>query len=274
MIPQELHTQGLSTHHAIYNVQSDRLTVRGKIVDEIFELATSTSIAMPSFRRGYNPRLDVNETDGRRTGVLELVKTAQAWVRLSRKIHVYPTDSTPLDAFQQTILHNSPITHEVEPQVREISLRMWMDIITANFADSRTTLQELHDSLRGLPEYDATVSDYSRVFEQAPDVESWPEELQIRLILRLYTPGVASVQHDIFLNTYHKTFLISRDGYMGICPRWARVGDLIVLISGLTAPFIVRKEEENYTLVGPAYVHGVMQGERWSTEGLEDITFV
>lgn len=151
---------------------------------------------------------------------------------------------------------------------------MWMEIITANFPGSPSSLRELHEGLRELPEYEATVSDYARVFEQSPNVENWPEELQIRLILRLYTPGVAMVQHEIFLNTYHKTFLISRDGYMGICPRWAREGDLIILISGLTAPFIVRKEEGHYRLVGPAYVHGVMQGERWSLEELEEMTFV
>lgn len=257
-----------------YEIQGNQLSVRGQIVDEIREVATSTSIAMASFRRGYDARLNVHETNQRRTGVLELVRTLQVWIRLSRKIQGYPTGTTPLEAFRHTIMQNGALFPRIHDDDVKVAFEQFMHVITVNFPDSTTALQTLHNEIRQLPEYLATVADYAHVFEKDMNVETWPEELQIRLMLRLYTPGVAAVQHDISLNTYHKTFLISRDGYMGTCPRWAKAGDLIALISGLRLPFIARREEEHYRLVGPAYVHGVMQGERWSSEGLEAITLV
>lgn len=255
-------------------IQADKLTVKGHIIDGIRELATSTSIAMASFRRGYDARLNVHETEQRCTGVLELVRTLQSWIRLSRKIQEYPTKITPRQAFQHTVMENSRLVERLDDENLETALRKWMQIITANFPDSLTTLQTLHNEVQQLPEYQATVADYSHVFEQGLKVEEWPEELQIRLFLRLSNPHVTAMQHDIFLNTYHKTLFVSDDGYMGTCPRWTRAGDFIALISGLLVPFIVRRENEHYRLVGPAYVHGVMHGERWNPKMLEEITFV
>ncbi|KAH7405911.1 heterokaryon incompatibility protein-domain-containing protein [Phaeosphaeria sp. MPI-PUGE-AT-0046c] len=269
-----LYADRQSTLTPPYEIQENRLTVKGNIIDEIHEVAESTSIAMASFRRGYNARLDKHETENRRTGVLELVKTLQAWIRLSRKVQKYPTDTTPLKAFYRVILQNSAVPSNLDPNLLDDALDEWMQIITANSDQSSDTLQTLHDTVRQVPEYKATVVDYARVFEKGPNASSWPTELQIRLFLRLSSPRVAAAQHDIFLNTYHKTFLITRDGYMGTCPRWARAGDLVALIAGLKTAFIVRKEGKHYQLVGPAYVHGVMHGERWSTQDKQDITLV
>lgn len=49
---------------------------------------------------------------------------------------------------------------------------------------------------------------------------------------------------------------------MGIGPRWSMPGDRVALIAELRLPFIVRKAGDRYSLVGPANVHGIMQGER------------
>ena len=61
---------------------------------------------------------------------------------------------------------------------------------------------------------------------------------------------------------------------MGVGPRQARPTDRIALISGLQLPFIVRRAGDNYKLIGPAYIHGLMKGERWDKGLVESITLV
>jgi hypothetical protein len=40
----------------------------------------------------------------------------------------------------------------------------------------------------------------------------------------------------------------------------------VVLIAGVDMPLIIRKEGNLYLLKGPAYVHGIMNGEKWPTD--------
>ncbi|KAF2281184.1 uncharacterized protein EI97DRAFT_429246 [Westerdykella ornata] len=65
--------------------------------------------------------------------------------------------------------------------------------------------------------------------------------------------------------------LIAEDGktmFLGLVPGLSRVGDVAVLCAGVKVPLVLRKREgfdggERWELVGDAYVHGVMNGERW-----------
>ncbi|KAL2071818.1 hypothetical protein VTL71DRAFT_13053 [Oculimacula yallundae] len=54
-------------------------------------------------------------------------------------------------------------------------------------------------------------------------------------------------------------------GYVGLAPLDTKVGDLVVLFEGAKFPYVLRRgrgnDDELYTLVGEAYVHGVMYGE-------------
>lgn len=59
-----------------------------------------------------------------------------------------------------------------------------------------------------------------------------------------------------------RLFFFTRDGHMGLCPRAARVGDLIVILYGGSVPYVLRRHSDNcYTFVGECYVHGMMFGE-------------
>jgi hypothetical protein len=44
-------------------------------------------------------------------------------------------------------------------------------------------------------------------------------------------------------------------------PRGSEVGDHVVLVYGMHVPCVMRKSEEEWRLVGAAYVHGIMDGE-------------
>ncbi|XPS80938.1 hypothetical protein M3J09_012882 [Ascochyta lentis] len=56
---------------------------------------------------------------------------------------------------------------------------------------------------------------------------------------------------------------LSKNGYVGLCPQDTASGDKIVIFAGAKVPYVVRSNPDNNTstLVGEAYVHGIMDGE-------------
>ncbi|OJD35303.1 heterokaryon incompatibility protein [Diplodia corticola] len=80
------------------------------------------------------------------------------------------------------------------------------------------------------------------------------------------------------------------EGWMGLCPGGARVGDRVVVVEGVGVPFVVREvegeegeeEEEGgegrgerrWRLVGECYVHGIMDGEVMGMEGVPRVDVV
>ena len=72
-------------------------------------------------------------------------------------------------------------------------------------------------------------------------------------------------------------FAITQEGYMGLVPHCARVGDQIALILGAPVPFVLREsgifegneEQRLLQLVGDGYVHGLMYGEGMDMEGYD-----
>jgi hypothetical protein len=67
---------------------------------------------------------------------------------------------------------------------------------------------------------------------------------------------------------------VTQEGYVGTCPRWVEEGDKVILISGFRTLFIVRESGEEYQTIGPAYVEGFMDGEKWDQEKVRDIALV
>jgi len=52
-------------------------------------------------------------------------------------------------------------------------------------------------------------------------------------------------------------------------------GDEVLLVAGVTRPLIARRIGVRYRLIGQAYVHGIMDGEKWPEDEskLVDIMF-
>ncbi|KAH9909498.1 heterokaryon incompatibility protein-domain-containing protein [Xylariomycetidae sp. FL2044] len=63
--------------------------------------------------------------------------------------------------------------------------------------------------------------------------------------------------------------LLCEKGYLGLVPGDTRVGDILVLLEGCSAPYVLRRKQGSedgegrirYQLVGEAYVWGIMDGE-------------
>lgn len=60
-----------------------------------------------------------------------------------------------------------------------------------------------------------------------------------------------------------RRMLSSRNGYFGMGPAATMPGDLIAVYLAMPMPFVVRKRPElsTYCLIGPAYVHGIIDDE-------------
>ncbi|KAF1955475.1 hypothetical protein CC80DRAFT_85546 [Byssothecium circinans] len=250
-----------------YSIDGSRLSVPGLVIDEIASFASSTSICTPNFRRGYKARQDPKE---HLSAIIELIRTLQNWAgECSANGQGIGEFLDMMNQFH--VLWNFP-TRKINP-TRECQ-REWTAILLANGPNTKAGLQDIHGIVQNKPEFAVIRDDYVRLCGCSADVEKWPEELRIRAYLKAYNPAVARFQHDVALYTYHRTLFTTNNGYIGIGPRWMKAGDLVALISGMTLPFVIRRNGENYTLVGPAYIEGIMSGHLWEDEKLKTMVFV
>ena len=60
-----------------------------------------------------------------------------------------------------------------------------------------------------------------------------------------------------------RSLLVLESGWFGVGPVGSTPGDIVIIISGLEMPLILRKRSRaiTYKLIGGVYVHGIMKGE-------------
>jgi hypothetical protein len=58
-----------------------------------------------------------------------------------------------------------------------------------------------------------------------------------------------------------RRILASDRGYMGLALQSAEEAEWICVLLGGRTPFVLRLGEDRYELIGPCYVHGIMDGE-------------
>lgn len=59
-----------------------------------------------------------------------------------------------------------------------------------------------------------------------------------------------------------KRFAILNSGHIGVVPKHAANGDVLVVLLGCSMPIVLRPiDEPKYAVVGESYVHGAMDGE-------------
>ncbi|KAK8040034.1 hypothetical protein PG993_008445 [Apiospora rasikravindrae] len=74
-----------------------------------------------------------------------------------------------------------------------------------------------------------------------------------------------SLRYSIMAYTYNMSRCLyrTRRGYLGTGPNAVQRGDIVCVFMGGAVPFILRPRQKGngYTLIGDAYVHGIMDGE-------------
>lgn len=74
--------------------------------------------------------------------------------------------------------------------------------------------------------------------------------------------------HALAVAQRGRKFVVTEHGRMGLVPRHAREGDVVAILTGASVPIILRPAENFFTVVGDAYVHGIMDGE--AVEDIEE----
>jgi hypothetical protein len=60
--------------------------------------------------------------------------------------------------------------------------------------------------------------------------------------------------------THERQMFISKQGYVGLAPSAAQLGNLLCIFIRVRVPIVLRKVEDHYVLIGESYVDGVMDG--------------
>ncbi|KAL1633876.1 hypothetical protein SLS58_010932 [Diplodia intermedia] len=79
---------------------------------------------------------------------------------------------------------------------------------------------------------------------------------------------LVAARRNLFITSY---------GYLGSGPHTMVEGDQVALVSGLPVPMILRRAGDGssgFTVVGPAFVHGLMKGEEWDEDKLQEVVLV
>jgi hypothetical protein len=250
-----------------YQLDGYKLSVSGLFVDRICDIAPSTSVSTSNFRRGWNARVGLDSSVERHAAVIELVRTIQAWIKVVTAGGDGQKTQYSRSAFFHTLLRIVSAQHNGLPPMKE-TLQTWIHILTADPSE----LQLLHQEIQTRASYNPIVQDYMRLFGCSPNLEEWVEELIRRLVIRVYSVDVSRLQHDISLITYQRALFTAHGGHIGVGPRWIQPNDSIVVFAGESVPFIVRGTGEHWSLIGPAYIYGMMNEEEWDDAKVQMIT--
>jgi hypothetical protein len=192
------------------------------------------------------------------------ISTLQEWVRLGLRQQTYPTGQPVADALAMTLVCDGVTGEEAgwrQPKLFLAHFRDWLNILLANEPQTGIGVRKLRDQMESWP---ATPTG-RKIFEEVLGLDLDPETAaEEAIIMFAMNCSIASVFHNMaVMYSCQRTFLTTQRGLFGLAPRGARQGDSIALLSGLKYPFVLRRNGERWHMLGPAYIHGVMDGEAW-----------
>ncbi|KAJ4261591.1 hypothetical protein NW762_007022 [Fusarium torreyae] len=131
-------------------------------------------------------------------------------------------------------------------------------------------------------------ADRSRPYESVPK-EEWLANGAAYLVRALDKPGAVGPEiqelartgdgfkwsHEATLVTRYRGFAITHGGWFVVGPDIMQIGDLVVVLYGGRTPFLLRRKEGGtWILIGECYVHGMMNGEVFDLEGVQEEEFI
>ena len=171
--------------------------------------------------------------------VFEAVTLAiQNWVQIAQEISTsaYPTGQPFLEIFVRTCFYDTCYSNRITPE----QLAMGTKFISLILAMTSGMAPLMGESV----------------------IQSTLQELQ--------NPTVISTSEGSLMHTLWKRMFTTDGGLLGMAPWSADAGDEVVLLAGCSNPFIVRPCSGGHQVIGPGYVHGVMDGEAWNARSESD----
>ncbi|MCJ1388976.1 hypothetical protein MMC18_001828 [Xylographa bjoerkii] len=77
------------------------------------------------------------------------------------------------------------------------------------------------------------------------------------------------VDFRITLMASMRRFCLTGSGRIGCVPQAAEVGLMISIVATCDLPIVLRPNGDSYLVIGPCYIHEVMDGEALGTEGIK-----
>ncbi|KAF3039089.1 hypothetical protein E8E11_007387 [Didymella keratinophila] len=233
-----------------------RLTISGCVHDIITEVGT----AMPTLdnetdvlEKAFQPcrpefmREKLIQTQNMFTRVRDRLKIYESWQRMAMAVGTYPTGEDPA-AVYKCVLQTGP---DKPSNVTMEDFEAWYD-----------NLGIYYDALDKVVAYDVT-----SLHRSGDRVKTLEWAAAMHEFRALPTPPK-------FGCTYGRRLVQTKKGYLGLAPMGAEVGDSILLAEGARTPLITREKGEEWMMVGPAYVHGIMSGDMRTEGKRQEMTFV
>jgi hypothetical protein len=154
----------------------------------------------------------------------------------------------------------------VPPREKDMGLAKRMDFWLMMIAGIAPQLQMLPSNLDDTQPTQQLSDLWDRVSGLETDLHEGYEKL-----LRNFNPRTKSenlipdafyaIDYAFGMAQGGRKFMITEHGRMGLVARHAKEGDVVAVLTGGRVPMILRPSGDFFTVVGDAYVHGIMDGE-------------
>ena len=262
--------------------ETDRIHINGSVVDHIKEL--SDCFENPGLA-SLEPTSNIAESKSEKLHFIDClkltvstVKVLSEWEKFARVDEQEVTYPTPerqnnyyvlrqtlnLDAGQSKSSDATVNQQSASQRSRQFykSLSDSSDVLSEDNIREMTARLQGTDSVRDLFSWSLLSNLYSQ------DRKALYKVCRVVMYGRLYDWDVsfnADLPQATSLEKLHRRRLgRTTSGLLALVPKDTRVGDQVVLLVGGAVPYIVRPKENLWELVGTAYVHGIMYGERWN----------
>jgi hypothetical protein len=200
-------------------------------------------------------------------------KTFRRWARILRRLdRIYFTGQTRLDVFARTLIEDASI--QGNPLGPAAPFQFWLicegaDCLKESW-ESESVNEDTRETLYVIAELGVT---------EPPLAPHIPPILNADTMVGLASSErggmesgewmkdfyLASLSYYNALNfTGNGSLFITNEGFLGIGSQSLQVGDTVWIIPGVGVPLILRRTatENRFSLLGRAYLHGFMDGER------------
>lgn len=102
------------------------------------------------------------------------------------------------------------------------------------------------------------------------------EEWQTLCALKM-CPKTSDLNHVIWMYNADRLLFVTKRGFLGSANMSIREGDAIFVLSGVDRPMILRPQgtdPNSWTILGPAYIDGMMEGQLWDPGNLQLVSII
>jgi hypothetical protein len=230
------------------------------------------------FKADGRRRINVNVTLGESGNILQLQRIR--WDVVSYALRMYPADGS-----NSTMETRSAIAQEWKKMLQGLIYPTGEDMAAVFYRTLRRDIQLHNGKMERLDE--SITAKHKRGFkewynESPPSIERYRIKLDEASRRRVYSEdedsddleeGFKQSMLDVFIEE-GATFILTKKGYIGIVDGVAKTEDEVCIAYGSCVPLILRPAGQNFqgkfapifesgfhTLVGAAYIHGIMDGE-------------